>query len=101
MWRVRFLGQFELNGPDGRIALPGSKLAAILAYLALADKPVPREQMTSLLWGSHFEEQARQNFRQALARLRKSLGGRVVSDDQTVQIQPDGYPATRGASSRW
>ncbi len=89
MWRVRFLGQFELNGPDGRIALSGSKLAAILAYVALARKPVLREQLASLLWGSHFEEQARQNLRQALVRLRKALGhSTLISNEHTVELSP-------------
>jgi TolB-like protein len=55
----------------------------------MAAKPVPRERLTELLWGSHFEEQARQNFRQALARLRKAIGSEtLVSDDSIVQLAP-------------
>jgi TolB-like protein len=89
MLTLKLLGRFELSGPDGRIAMASAKLNAFLAYLALAAKPVSREQLTALLWGSHFEEQARQNFRQALVRLKKIIGADVlVTDDQTVQLAP-------------
>ena len=90
MFHLKLLGQFELTGPSGRIALSSTKLSAFLAYLALAAKPVPREQLTTLLWGSHFEDQARQNFRQALARLRKAIGPEaLIANEQTVQLSPD------------
>ena len=87
MLHLKLFGRFELTGPAGRIALSSAKLSAFLAYLALTAKPVPREHLTSLLWGSHFDDQARQNFRQALVRLRKLIGAAaLVSDDQTVQL---------------
>ena len=87
MWRVRLLGQFELRGPLGAISLPGSKLAAILAYLALSGKPVPREHLASVFWGSRFEEQARQSLRQALVRLRKVLGhAALISSEHSVEL---------------
>lgn len=89
MLNLKLFGHFELTGPEGRIALSSAKLSAFLAYLALSAKPVPREQLTTLLWGSHFDEQARQNFRQALVRLRKLVGpDALISDDQTVQLSP-------------
>jgi TolB-like protein/DNA-binding SARP family transcriptional activator len=44
----------------------------------------------ALLWGSHFEAQARQNLRQALTRLRRALGpSAVVSNGETVALDPD------------
>jgi TolB-like protein len=90
MLNLKLLGQFELTGPTGRIALSSTKLSAFLAYLALSAKPVLREQLTTLLWGSHFEEQARQNFRQALARLRKTIGtDALIASDQAIQLSPD------------
>ncbi len=89
MLQIKLFGHFEITGPQGRIALSSVKLSAFLAYLAMAKKPVPREQLTSLLWGSHFEEQARQNFRQALARLRKAVGTEaLLSDDHAVRLSP-------------
>jgi DNA-binding SARP family transcriptional activator len=74
MLKLKLFGSLELSGPDGRIALSSAKLCAFLAYLALAPRPVPRDEITTLLWGSHFEDRARQNFRQALTRLRKLVG---------------------------
>ena len=89
MFHLKLFGKFEITGPAGRIALSSTKLSAFLAYLALAAKPVPREHLATLLWGSHFDDQARQNFRQALVRLRKITGAdALISDDQTVQLSP-------------
>ena len=79
---LRVLGRFELSGPAGPIELPNKKLAALLAYLACsAPKPQSREKLATLLWGSHFEAQARQNLRQALFRLRRALGHDALIGD--------------------
>jgi TolB-like protein len=87
MLRLKLFGSFELTGPKGRVAFPSAKLTAFLAFLALSPKPVLRDQLTSLLWGSRFEDQARQNFRQALTRLRKVIGpDALVGDDQSLQL---------------
>jgi TolB-like protein len=88
MIELRLFGQVEIRDETGAIDLASAKLLAILAVLAAAgDKPVSRETLTDLLWGSHFDEQARQNFRQALSRLRKLLGAdALIADDQTVKL---------------
>jgi class 3 adenylate cyclase/DNA-binding SARP family transcriptional activator len=79
---LSLLGRFELTGPDGVIGLPNKKLAGLLAYLACtAPQPQPRERLWTLLWGSHFDAQAKQNLRQALFRLRKVLGEDVLESD--------------------
>lgn len=89
MLHLKLFGKFEITGPTGRIALSSTKISAFLAYLALAAKPVPREHLATLLWGSHFDDQARQNFRQALVRLRKITGAdALISDEQTVHLSP-------------
>src|SRR6516165_3988020 len=81
-FKLALLGNFELTGPDGVVDLPSKKLAALLAYLACtAPRPQPREKLSSLLWGSHFEEQAKQNLRQALFRLRRALGQDALGRD--------------------
>ena len=89
MLELKLFGHMELSGPGGKIELANAKLSALLAYLALSGRrPLPRDQLTNLLWGSHFEEQARQNFRQALSRLRKLLGSDLfVAEDQFIQIE--------------
>jgi TolB-like protein/DNA-binding SARP family transcriptional activator len=78
-FRLCVLGRFELNGPKRAIDLPSKKLAGLLAYLACTSPaPQHREKLATLLWGSHFEAQAKQNFRQALFRLRRMLGQDVL-----------------------
>jgi TolB-like protein len=90
MLRLKLFGTFGISGPEGRIVFPSVKLSACLAVLALSGKPARRDEITSLLWGSHFEEQARQNFRQALARIRKSIGSEAISsDDNSVHLSPN------------
>jgi DNA-binding SARP family transcriptional activator len=96
MLELKLFGHMELSGPGGRIDLANAKLSALLAYLALSGRrPSPREELTDLLWGSHFEEQARQNFRQALSRLRKLLGSDLfATEDQFIQIEARKIQAT-------
>jgi TolB-like protein/NOL1/NOP2/fmu family ribosome biogenesis protein len=101
MRRLKLFGQFDLDGPDGKSVAASAKLSALLAFLAVAGKPVGRDQLTTLLWGSHFEEQARQNFRQALARLRKALGPEVVvADEQSVRLAADAIDSDLGEFER-
>ncbi|MFN4142879.1 BTAD domain-containing putative transcriptional regulator [Aestuariivirga sp.] len=89
MRSLKLFGQFDLGGPEGKSVAASAKLSALLAFLVAAGKPVGRDQLTGLLWGSYFEDQAKQNFRQALARLRKALGSEVVlSDDYAVRLAP-------------
>jgi DNA-binding SARP family transcriptional activator len=46
-----------------------------------------RDKLMTLLWGSHFDAQARQNLRQALTRLRRLLGeDTLVSSGETVSL---------------
>ncbi len=87
---LALLGGFELTGPDGVVDLPGGKLAGLLAYLVCtAPKPQPRERLSALLWGSHFDLQAKQNLRQALSRLRKLLGPDALEGDgEVVWLNP-------------
>jgi hypothetical protein len=43
---LKLLGPFNLTGPSGRIALSSAKLTALVAYLAVMAKPVPRDELT-------------------------------------------------------
>ena len=87
---LSLFGRFELTTSDGAIPLPGRKLAGLLAYLACTTpRPQSREKLANLLWGSHFETQARQNLRQSLVRLRRILGQEAIfSDDHDVWLAP-------------
>src|SRR5262249_52498698 len=87
---LSLLGRFELSGPDGVVDLPSKKLAALLAYLTCtAPRSQRRETLSALLWGSHFDLQAKQNLRQALFRLRKMLGQDALDgDSEVVSLNP-------------
>ena len=72
---LSLLGRFELTGPGGVVGFASKKAVGLLAFLGCtAPEPQRREKLTELLWGSHFEVQARQNLRQALYLLRRTLG---------------------------
>src|SRR5262249_46368758 len=90
MWELKLLGRFQLSGSLEPVALASAKVRALLAYLALLEpKGETREHLTSLLWGSHFEKQARQNLSQALTRLKKVIGSEaVLVDDHLVRLSP-------------
>ncbi len=89
-FRLSLLARFELTGPGGPVDLPNKKLAGLLAYLACtAPVPQPREKLTTLFWGSHFDTQARQNLRQALFRLRRVLGqDALIGDGEEISLAP-------------
>ena len=87
---LSLLGRFELSGPDGVVDLPSKKLAALLAYLVCtAPRSQRRETQSALLWGSHYDAQAKQNLRQALFRLRKVLGqDALAGEGEVVSLNP-------------
>src|SRR4030095_10317818 len=89
-FQLVLLGRFELSGPDRAISVTSKKVAALLAFLACtAPRPHARDRLMTLLWGSHFDAQARQNLRQALTRLRRTLGDdALVSSGETVSLRP-------------
>src|SRR5262245_56579983 len=88
IFRVEVLGDFQLVGPDGAIDLESRKVRALLVYLTCTGKPQPRSTLATLLWGSHFDAQARQNLRQALTKARRLLGDKaLVTEGENVAIQ--------------
>jgi len=74
---LRVMGGFAAVLATGRpVEVSGKKNRALLTYLALhADKKLTREKLISLLWSDRGEVQARSSLRQALAALRRDLGG--------------------------
>ena len=87
---LAILGRLELSGPNGAVEMPGRKATCLLAYLACtAPQPQQREKLAALLWGSHFEAQARQNLRQALFHLRRTLGADAfILGEAEVSLAP-------------
>ena len=88
-FRLLLLGPFQLIGKAGTVDLGSKKLCALVAFLA-SNGPTTREKLMSLLWGTHFDAQARQNLRKALSRVRQVMGEEVViADDVTVALRAD------------
>jgi len=90
---VALLGPFDVKRADGQQLRLPKKAQALLAYLALQPgRPIPREQLATLLWGNSATEQARQSLRQCLAALRNALGPDasepIVADTVSVMLTP-------------
>jgi DNA-binding SARP family transcriptional activator len=88
-FRLSLLGHFELQDVSGPITLPSGKLCGLLAFLACTPRGCSRDYLMTLLWGSHFQAQARQNLRQSLTRLRRILGqGAFDGNGEVVRLRP-------------
>ncbi|MEZ4661088.1 MAG: BTAD domain-containing putative transcriptional regulator [Caldilineaceae bacterium] len=71
---IGLLGAFELRAPYGHTLDLGSRKAqALLAYLAMTDRPIPRNTLTSLLWPEMPEQRAKNNLRTMLSVLKQQL----------------------------
>lgn len=72
---LTLLGGFTAALPDeSPLHFPTDKARALLAYLALSpDTPIRRETLAALFWPEQADDLARQNLRQTLSRLLKSL----------------------------
>lgn len=67
-WRIRLLGGFDVDGPDGRVDVPPSG-QRVVAYLALHGRSVPRTVVAAHIWPDVDEARARANLRSAVWRL--------------------------------
>lgn len=84
----------QLLGPPSvtvRRAAPGpgvnaAKSLALLAYLALEPGSHSREELATLLWGESPERAARASLRQALRRLRRSVGEALRIGRDTIEL---------------
>jgi DNA-binding SARP family transcriptional activator len=70
---VRLLGPVELRGDDGPVDPGPAKRRALLAALALeANRPVPLNRLTDLLWTGRPPASAIANIRNHVAALRRT-----------------------------
>src|SRR6185295_9529291 len=89
---LNLLGGFEarLTAEGPPLALP-KKTQALIAYLALAPRPVTRVELATLLWGETGRSQAQQSLRQTLSNLRQALGksaAALAADTASVSLAP-------------
>jgi DNA-binding SARP family transcriptional activator len=85
--QLRILGDLEVIRGDTVLALPPSrKTRGLLAYLALQDKPLRREQLCELLW--EIPDDPRGSLRWSLSKIRKLVDeehcSRIIADRSTV-----------------
>ena len=87
---IRTLGGLNIRR-DGRplTGLASRKVEALLAYLACAGRPRPRELLAELLWEERTQERAMGNLRVALSSLRKRVGPYVAISREEVGINPE------------
>ena len=71
-----------------RIALKSRKAEGVVAYLAWAQRPFSREELSRFFWPDSEPEQASANLRKLLSELRQPLAPYLLIDRQTVALNP-------------
>ncbi|MCC6189761.1 MAG: tetratricopeptide repeat protein [Anaerolineales bacterium] len=86
---IRLLGGLQLSAAGTPLTgFVSSKAPALLAYLAVTRRPHPRETLAALLWGGLPDADARNNLRQALSSLRRSLDPYLVITREAIAFNP-------------
>ena len=90
--RLLLLGPLQVIQNRAQLPLPPSrKVRALLAYLALAPRPVTREKLCELLWD--VADDPRSELRWCLSKLRPLIDAptttRLIADRQRVRIDAD------------
>lgn len=87
---LRTLGGIELTGGEESILPRRRKELVLLAYLLRrAPRPVPRQELATLLWGDRDESRARHSLRQALSELRAEVGDILEITPESVCLLSD------------
>lgn len=92
---LKLLGPVEiLLGGKALAAAALGRPACLLAYLAVENRPHPRDALAQLFWPEQSPDSARHNLRQSLYRLRRALGDLnsasplLLVERNTVQLNP-------------
>ncbi|MDQ4076213.1 MAG: hypothetical protein M3220_08200, partial [Chloroflexota bacterium] len=86
--RFSFLGipRLERDGRD--VELTVAKAIALLAYLAVTNRPQHRDRVIDLLWPESAPDAARKNLRNTLWAMRKALGDEVLhAENEWLSLQ--------------
>jgi len=87
MLELRLFGHPELRVQGQLVVLPlPHKALALLYYLALAEQPVGRETLATLLWPEASTPTAKHSLRNLLSVLRKALGDGLAITHRTVAL---------------
>jgi adenylate cyclase len=80
---LQLFGGFRLVGEDGKSASLPDRARALLAYLAVASSPVPRQILAELLSAEGREQEQRTTLRQAVYLVRKVVADGAVLSPET------------------
>jgi predicted ATPase/DNA-binding SARP family transcriptional activator len=87
--QIRLLGGLQIVLDGAPVSgFVSSKAPALFAYLAVSRRPHTREALAALLWGGLPDADARNNLRQALASLRRSLEPYLLVARDTLAFDP-------------
>ena len=98
LWRIQLLGGLVAGREGGAVRrFRTQKAAALLARLAFCPgRPHPREELIEMLWPEADFESGRNNFKQALASLRRQMeptgvppGSVLEADRFSVRLRPE------------
>ena len=87
----RVLGPLTVEDERGPLRLDGPRVRALLAFLLLhANTPVSTSDLLDELWGEDLPKSGATAVQNAVARLRKALGDRVVTEGAAylVRVEP-------------
>jgi DNA-binding SARP family transcriptional activator/predicted ATPase len=84
---IRLLGSLRITLDRAAVGpFMSVKVPALLAYLAVTGRPQRRDDLAALLWGELPDADARNNLRQAIANLRRSLDAHLVITRDDVAL---------------
>lgn len=93
-FRLVTLGRLALLGESDGADVPGAqrRKLALLAFLALASRPVSRDTLVEMFWGDEAESRARHSLSNALSYLRRVLGPDSIAVRRTEVSLAAGTP---------
>jgi DNA-binding SARP family transcriptional activator len=80
--QIRFFGAPEIRRDGVTVQVDTRKAVALLAYLAVAKRPVSRDQLCGLFWPESSQSRARGALRRTLSTARSVVGGEVIVADR-------------------
>ncbi len=87
---VRLFGGLEIRMAGASVtAFISTKAPALLAYLTVSRRPASRDLLAALFWGEMGDADAKNNLRQALTSLRKSLDPFLEITRDSVAMRTD------------
>ena len=100
---IRLLGPPRVERDGEAVAFDTRKAMALLAHLALAERPRSREALCSLLWPAHDLDRARGALRRTLSTLRGASERSGSTRPATASFCGGGLASslTSSASARW